>query len=132
MTTTNRRDFLRTSTESAAVAAALTALGPVHSSAAPPEQRVQLGIVGCGGIMGHHVRGLVSRKENVAFAWLCDIDPRQINEKAKTIDGFQRSAPKQTSRFDDVAADPNVDAVIIADAYLSSRRRLSTSDTGGQ
>ena len=30
------------------------------------------------------------------------------------IEGFQRSAPKQTSRFEEVAADPNVDAVIIA------------------
>ena len=30
MTTTNRRDFLGTSTESAAIAAAQTALGPVH------------------------------------------------------------------------------------------------------
>ena len=114
MTTTNRRDFLRASTESAAAVAALTALGPVHSSAASPEGHVQLGIIGCGGIMGHHVRGLVSRKENVGFAWLCDVDPRQISEKAKMIEGFQRSAPKQTSRFEDVAADPNVDAVIIA------------------
>ena len=114
MTTTNRRDFLRTSTESAAVAAALTALGPVHASAAASDERVQLGIVGCGGIMGHHVRGLVSRKENVGFAWLCDVDPRQINDKAKMINGFQRAAAKQTSRYEDVVADPNVDAVIIA------------------
>ncbi|MEZ6073951.1 MAG: Gfo/Idh/MocA family oxidoreductase [Pirellulales bacterium] len=75
---------------------------------------VRLGIIGCGGIMGHHVRGLVDRGERVEFAWLCDVDPRQLQAKAEMIDGFQSSPAKQTPRHEDVCADDGVDAVVIA------------------
>src|SRR5262249_18111908 len=111
---TTRRQFLEHSTQAAAVLAAATSLGGVHTFASARPETIGLGIIGCGGIMGHHVKGLVDRREAVSFAWLCDVDPRQIENKAALLGDFQSAAPNRTSRFEDVIADKNVDACIIA------------------
>lgn len=110
---TTRREFLEQSTGTAAVVAAAATLGSVHAQAAPPPRTVRLGIIGCGGIMNNHVKGLVGRREKVDVAWLCDVDPRQMEKMAKHLTGFQ-SSPERTSRFEDVIADKDVDACIIA------------------
>ena len=111
---TTRRRFLQRSGEAAALTAAVSALGGVHSVAAAAEEKINLGIIGCGGIMGHHVKGLVGRRENVSLAWFCDVDPRQMDKMSANVTGFQSAPPKRTSRYEDVVADKNVDAVIIA------------------
>ena len=109
-----RREFLARSGQTAAVTAAIAALGGVHSETARAEETVRLGIIGCGGMMNSHVRGLVERRSNVSFAYLCDVDPRQIDRVGKHVDGFQQDAPKRTARYEDVIEDSSVDAVIIA------------------
>ena len=111
---TTRRQFLRKSTETAALTAAVSALGGVHALGDEKKDTVALGIIGCGGIMGHHVKGLVSRRENVRIAYLCDVDPRQIDKMANLMTGFQSAPPKRAARYEDVVEDKNVDAVIIA------------------
>lgn len=110
---TTRRDFLQHSSEAAAALAAAAALGGVQSLGAEKPQAIRLGIIGCGGIMTHHVNGIVNRKVPVSIAWLCDVDPRQIDKMAALLNGFQATAPKPTSKFEDVIADKNVDALII-------------------
>ncbi len=115
---TTRRGFLQQSTEAAAATAAVTAaastLVGAHADGADKSETVRLGIIGCGGIMTHHVKGLVSRGESVSIAWLCDVDPRQIDAMAKHTSGFQRIPAKRTARHEDVINDKSVDAVIIA------------------
>ena len=111
---TTRRGFLKQSTESVAVTAAVSTLAGVHAYADDEPETVNLGIIGCGGIMTHHVKGLVSRRENVSIAWLCDVDPKQIDRMASHMSDFQKSPAKRTSRYEHVVADKNVDAVIIA------------------
>ena len=111
---TSRRHFLKTSGTTAAATAALSTLGGVHSLAAAQPEVVRLGIIGCGGIMNHHVKGLAERNEAVSVSWLCDVDPAQIEKISKHLDGFQSQPPKRTSRFEDITQDPNVDAAIIA------------------
>ena len=59
---TSRRSFLKTSgqlTTATAVTAAVTTLGAVHSQAAVELDKLVVGIIGCGGIMSLHVKGLV-------------------------------------------------------------------------
>ena len=90
-TKTTRRCFLRQSAQAAAVTAAVSTMGGVHISAAANPTKVNLGVIGCGGIMGHHVSGLVSRREDVVFNWLCDVDPGQFNRLDSMISGFQKS-----------------------------------------
>jgi predicted dehydrogenase len=111
---TTRREFLERSAHAAALTTAVSALGGVHLEAAEPARTVRLAIIGCGGIMTSHVKGLVSRNEAVSFAWLCDVDPRQIDKMASHVAGFQSVAPRRTARYEDVVGDKDVDACIIA------------------
>ena len=105
---TTRRRFLQKSTEVAATTAAASTLGGVHAFGASSPEKLNLGIIGCGGIMTHHVKGLVSRKEAVSISYLCDVDPRQIDQMVKAMDGFQSRPAKRTSRFEVVIGDKNV------------------------
>ncbi len=111
---TTRRGFLEQSAQTAALAAAATALGGVHAFGSQKPQTIRLGIIGCGGMMNGHVKGLVDRREAVSFAWLCDVDPRQIDKIAGHLSELQSTPPKRTARYEDVAADKDVDACIIA------------------
>ncbi|MDP7274780.1 MAG: Gfo/Idh/MocA family oxidoreductase, partial [Planctomycetaceae bacterium] len=105
----NRRRFLQSTT-----ALAATGIVGAHAAGKEQSQTVRLGIIGCGGIMGHHVKGLVERRENVHFSWLCDVDPAQMNRKESIIGSFQAKPARRTHKYEDVLSDPRVDAVIIA------------------
>ncbi len=111
---TTRRTFLKTSATAAAITAAASTLGGVHTLGAAAPSKLNLGIIGCGGIMTHHVKGLVARKEAVSISHLCDVDLGQIDRMARAMEGFQSSPAKRTLRFEDVIGDKDVDAVIIA------------------
>lgn len=113
--TANRRQFLQQSSGTAALLAATAALGGVHAVAGDKPSRLRLGIIGCGGIMSHHVRGLVERREAVSIGWLCDVDPRQIDKMTKLVaSDFQADTPRVTACYEEVLADHGVDACIIA------------------
>jgi predicted dehydrogenase len=109
-----RRVFIRRTTGAAAVLSAASKLGVVHGIAAEAPATIRLGLIGCGGIMGSHIKGLVARREAVSVAWLCDVDPAQIDRAAKLLEGFQGAPPRRTPRFEDVLEDRDVDACIIA------------------
>jgi len=108
-----RRQFLTSAGATTSALAAVSLVQPLFASTSKPET-IHLGIIGCGSIMTHHVKGLVGRKENVELTWLCDVDPAQIANIATHTVGFQSKTPKQTARYEDVIQDRNVDAVIIA------------------
>jgi len=110
----NRRKFLQHSTKTGAVLAAAHALGNVHTFAAEKSSTIRLGIIGCGSIMTHHMRGLASRGDEVSIAWLCDVDPGQMDKISKVMSAAQTSSAKRTSRYEDMLEDSNVDACIIA------------------
>ncbi len=109
----SRRHFLKSVGVSASTLSAASLIRPAWAGNARTET-VNLGIIGCGGMMNGHVSGLVETKENVSFNWLCDVDPAQISRISKHTQSFQKIPPKTTARYEDVVADPNVDAVIIA------------------
>ncbi|MBT4846976.1 MAG: Gfo/Idh/MocA family oxidoreductase, partial [Planctomycetaceae bacterium] len=117
-TSTSRRSFLKASgqvTTATAITAAVTTLGAVHSQASVEPDKLVVGIIGCGGIMSLHVKGLVERNDSVEIAWLCDVDDAQTARMAGFVrKEFQSVAPKRTRRYEDVIRDKNVDAVVIA------------------
>lgn len=110
---TTRRSFLQQSAGAAAVVAATTGVG-VHAQASKKGATVRLGLIGCGGIMRHHVRGLVGRRENAKVVWLCDVDPQQIEKVAAILASGSSTKPRRTKRFEDVFEDDGVDACVIA------------------
>ena len=94
---------------------AAAALGGVHAFGDDKPTKIRLGIIGCGGIMTHHVKGLVDRRDAASLAWLCDVDPAQIERMGKLVTrDFQAAPPKRTARHEEVIEDKDVDAVIIA------------------
>jgi predicted dehydrogenase len=112
---TTRREFFTDVSHTAAVLSAAAALGGVQLFADEKPAKVRLGIIGCGGIMTQHVKGLVGRREAVSLAWLCDVDPAQNERMDKLVTReFQTAPPKRTARFEDVIGDRDVDAVVIA------------------
>lgn len=111
---TTRRGFLEQSTKAAALTAAVSTLGGVHTEAAQKRENVNLALIGCGGIMNHHARGLAVARPGVTVTWLCDVDAGQIERISKTVDSMQSIRPARTSKFEEVLADKNTDAVIIA------------------
>lgn len=112
---TTRRRFLKSSANTTAILAAATALKGVHVLADEKPAKIRLGIIGCGGIMTLHVKSLAARREEVSIAWLCDVDPAQIDRMSTQLTRDLKSGgPKRTSRYEDVIADKDVDAVIIA------------------
>lgn len=109
----SRRQFLSTGTGAASLLATAATWNNVQGAAADTSGRLRLGLIGCGGIMGHHIQGLVkNQSEGVQIAWLCDIDPAQLVRSAKAIP--QVPPPRQTSRFEEVLADDTVHACVIA------------------
>ena len=113
--TSSRRDFLQQTTQSSLILGAAAALGGVRAFGADQPAKLRLGIIGCGGIMTHHVQGLVGRREAVSIAWLCDVDPAQIDRMDKLVTrDFQAAPPKRTARYETIIEDRDVDAVIIA------------------
>jgi predicted dehydrogenase len=57
----------------------------------------------------------VGRREAVSIAWLCDVDPAQIDRMDKLVTrDFQAAPPKRTARYETIIEDRDVDAVIIA------------------
>jgi predicted dehydrogenase len=109
-----RREFLQHSTTAGTLAAAATALGPVHVFASEHRATVRLGIIGCGGIMSHHLQGLASRRENVSLEWFCDVDPRQMDRADQLVSGFQTKPIRRAAHYEDVLKDDQVDACLIA------------------
>jgi predicted dehydrogenase len=111
----SRREFLGQVSQTATILSASSALGGVAAFADEKPAKVRLGIIGCGSIMTMHVKGLVQRREAVSIAWLCDVDPAQIDGMDKLVTrSFQTSPPKRTVRYEDVLEDRDIDAVIIA------------------
>ena len=103
----SRRGFLATGS-----LAAVTYVNAAADEKVP--DRIGLGIVGCGGIMNYHVRGLCERKSPVDFRWLCDVDPKQMEVISGPIKSFQKHEPKRTAKFEHVLEDPKVHAILIA------------------
>ena len=111
----SRREFVhRTPGALTTVALGGALLPAVHTSAAARDTPIRLGIIGCGGIMSFHVRGLVERNESVSFAWLCDVDDRQVAKMEGIIGDHQATAPRKTRQFEQVCDDRDVDGCIIA------------------
>jgi predicted dehydrogenase len=108
----SRREFIRETSQAALMLSAWSALGGANVSGAERPRKLRLGIIGCGFIMSTHIKRVVGLDREAAIAWLCDVDPRQLEKSQRLVPPSAR--PKTTSRFEDVLDDADVDACIIA------------------
>ncbi len=103
MTARTRRQFL--STTGAALAAARA-----YSQVPGANNRLRVGVIGCGGMARGHMRTLIKMREsdNVDIAAVCDIYDKRLEEAAQ----MTRAKPYKDYRR--LLADPGIDYVLIA------------------
>lgn len=106
----NRRDFLQQAGLGAVGAAALSSAS--YAQVAGANERVQVAIIGPGGMGSHHIRTLMEQKD-VRITHVCDVDQARLATAVKnaTRDG---QAPRTESDMRRVLADRDVVAVFIA------------------
>jgi predicted dehydrogenase len=102
--TTSRRDFCKIATGTALLSAAGLSTAPGSN------ERVQFGVIGCGGMGTGHLGGLVKRadKDNLRVVAVCDVYRRRIT-RAEKISG----APGHLD-YRRVLDNRDIDAVLIA------------------
>jgi predicted dehydrogenase len=106
----SRRSFLRTG---AAVGAVLAWPAMSWARILGANERLQLAVIGTGGMGGAHVGDLMNRRERdrVTPIKVCDVYRRRLNAAIKRIEGNEQSG---TMEYREVLDDKAVDAVVIA------------------
>lgn len=104
-----RRDFLKHTSAGLAAAAAISA-GPATVRAAGANNKIVIGLVGCGG-RGTHDAGLFKNTPNVEVAYVCDVDQSRLAATASKLGVEINRAVGDMRRILD---DKSVDAVLVA------------------
>ena len=109
----DRRQFLKT----AAVAAAAAGVGVWTSQAqGSVNSRINLGMIGTGDRAQAHLSDIlaVADKHNVRVAAVCDVWQKNLNVAAAKVKAKSGVEPQKFTRFGEVLASKDVDAVVIA------------------
>lgn len=105
MSDISRREFLATASAATFSATAL--------SAAPPADKVTVGLIGTGGMGGNHLK-LLAGNSQIRLKYLCDCDANRLTAAAKSVEGQVSPAPVTVTDMREIFDDPQVDAVWIA------------------
>jgi len=124
---TTRRTFLTT-------AAATTALpfltAASYRRVAHANERLNMAVIGTGGMGTGHTRGLVDRKvkDTIDVIQVCDVYRRRLNNAMSIIDHGNDSG---TMEYREVIDNPDVDAVLIATPdHWHTRIAIEAMETG--
>jgi len=112
----NRRSFLdRTKNVGMGLAGGLTLLSDARSArATPANDKIVLGLIGCGHRGSDLVRGFTKR-DDCTIAMVADVDNEKVQEKAVAIGTLQGGkTPAVVGDFRKLLDDPSIDAVVIA------------------
>jgi len=112
----NRRDFLdKSKRASLGLAAGITLLQSARSvRAAPANEKIILGLIGCGGRGPHLAKGFAERGD-CTFAAIADVNEAILDERAATIANSQNGQmPAKHGDFRKLLDDKSIDAVVIA------------------
>lgn len=107
MSDSSRRDFLRQS----AVGVAGVAVAASTSVARGADDRIVLGLIGCGGRGVGTLAAVAKSMPNTDLAWLADVDDNRLANAANSSVG---QGAKTTKDFREILDDKSVDAVMIA------------------
>ena len=109
----NRRDFLKTTSASAALLGgnALTSRGAPGAN-----DRLQIGLIGVGSRGTDHLEQILAlaTKQNVAITAVCDVWRKNLQAAAAKVKEKLGAEPRQFTRFEDLLALQELDAVVIA------------------
>ena len=119
MPSKNRRQFIKETLEATAAAASLTALSAGAATAQSSDRvigandRLRVGLIGCGGMGRNDLRQML-RNKNVECVALCDVDDEQAARAQKMVESDYAQHPQLVTRdFRRVLDVRDVDAVIV-------------------
>ena len=100
----SRRDFLATT------AAGVAWTAKSYSAVIGANDRIRVGVIGCGGMARGHMTSLkrVQEQDNFTFTGVCDLYDKRLKDAADLTGG------KPFERHQDLLASPDVDYVLIA------------------
>ncbi len=127
----NRREFLKTTAASAAV----LSVSPLVLQGAPgANDRISLGCIGVGDRGSSHVGEILrlAQKENVEITAVCDVWLNNRQAAAKRVQGGSNKPPRQFSRFNELLALNDIDAVVIATPDFSHGPILTAALKAGK
>ena len=111
---TSRRDFIAGSTAAAAGALMVHQSSSVRAGNSPND-KIQLGLIGCGAMMLGHVNRLQEHADQVIVTHLCDPDSGHSHNASNALGPLGDEANVSRTRdYQEVLDDKRVDAVIIA------------------
>lgn len=131
--TLNRRAFVKAA---AAAGTALLGTNPlVLRGAAGANERISIGCIGIGGRGSDHLSEILATladKENVQITAVCDVWAVNRQAAAKRVQQKFGKEPRQFSRFQDLLALADVDAVVIATPDFSHGAILTAALKAGK
>ncbi len=110
----SRRKFIKTSTASAALAAATAAKADHHSS---PVEKLRIGFIGLGVRNQMHLKSAMKLHNDtgsVEIAAVCDVFDRYRDEVVQKVYEGTKKKPKAVGDYRDIINDDSIDAVVIA------------------
>lgn len=118
---TNRREFMKVTS---ATMLAATALNTTAFAGKGANDKLVVGLIGCGG-RGLHDAGLFRKMKNVEVAYVCDVDEARRGAAAKAL---EIKSERSVSDLRRVLDDNSVDAVLVTTpdhwAFHRSHRRV--------
>ena len=124
----DRRTFLGTSLALGAAASSLSAASWMRVRGA--NERITLGVIGCGPQGIFHIRNFYRRRErdNVELTRACDVYTRRLNRAAKALPGGETAA---TMEYRELLDDGDLDSVVIATPdHWHSKIAIEALDAG--
>lgn len=103
----SRRDFLKQTGVGSLIAGSSAGVG-VQS-----DQRIQLGMIGPGGMGSHHLRSLVKR-DDVDIVSICDVDGNRLSAAVDVVTKAGKRPAHATTDLRRVLDNQSIDAVFIA------------------
>ncbi|MCF6286088.1 MAG: Gfo/Idh/MocA family oxidoreductase [Candidatus Hydrogenedentes bacterium] len=111
MRTLDRRDFM--SKSALALTAATVSQMPSARAAASPNEKVRVGLIGCGG-MGRGDLATFFMNPEVDCPVICDIDDAQLAETVKLVEGQRGHTPDTVKDFRRVIDRKDIDVCLVA------------------
>lgn len=124
-----RRGFLGTT------AAGLAAFSSRRASArSSPNDTIGIGFIGVGGRAGAHLAEILARAsgDNLRVLAVCDVNRRNLDRAAGMVESKQGAKPAVTTRYPELLANADVDAVVIATPDFSHGRILNDTLAAGK
>ncbi|MEJ5370301.1 MAG: Gfo/Idh/MocA family oxidoreductase, partial [Bryobacteraceae bacterium] len=97
-----------------------------------PNDRIRLGLIGCGGRGRDLLKMVVSSGENAAITAVCDVWRVNREAMAREVEMAFGQAPFQTTRYQEILARKDVDAVLIATPDFTHPKILADAVQAGK